>query len=289
MISLPLSASAAPAACAQEDSAPRGERCCKRGGAAASEAPAPGGMAADGHGGSCSRPRSRGACELSFLRLRTASAALGITSCCQHKRVVARNRASYHRLLVRVVEGDSSSHVCSRCFPWCSQMSVSEEGMKVSSSKACDGRSRCNLAACCARPCVVPFVPFNKAQECATPDPAGRLLPGLPPQGYRSCRATHGAREGAWYFEVRIEHLGETGAARLGWCALLSLRPPAPPPAPSRPSQPPPHTPASPPRLAPAPAPPAAAQGEARGGDQRPRRRRRPRVLLREQDRKSVV
>lgn len=47
-------------------------------------------------------------------------------------------------------------------------------------------------------------------------------------QGYRSCRASHGAKEGAWYFEVKIEQLGVGGAARLGWCvtwiAVLSAR-----------------------------------------------------------------
>lgn len=31
-------------------------------------------------------------------------------------------------------------------------------------------------------------------------------------------RATHGVREGCWYFEITIEHLGETGHARCGWC-----------------------------------------------------------------------
>ena len=27
----------------------------------------------------------------------------------------------------------------------------------------------------------------------------------------------HGAHEGTWYYEVRMEHLGATGHARLGW------------------------------------------------------------------------
>ncbi|KAL4424339.1 hypothetical protein ABPG75_001640 [Micractinium tetrahymenae] len=35
--------------------------------------------------------------------------------------------------------------------------------------------------------------------------------------GYRMVRATHGACAGTWYFEVRIDHLGKTGAARVGW------------------------------------------------------------------------
>eukprot|EP00240_Pyramimonas_obovata_P001044 CAMPEP_0118930446 /NCGR_PEP_ID=MMETSP1169-20130426/7130_1 /TAXON_ID=36882 /ORGANISM="Pyramimonas obovata, Strain CCMP722" /LENGTH=473 /DNA_ID=CAMNT_0006872805 /DNA_START=10 /DNA_END=1431 /DNA_ORIENTATION=- len=37
-------------------------------------------------------------------------------------------------------------------------------------------------------------------------------------KGYRMARATHGVREGCWYFEITIEHLGETGHARCGWC-----------------------------------------------------------------------
>lgn len=30
-------------------------------------------------------------------------------------------------------------------------------------------------------------------------------------------RATRGVTEGAWYFEVRVVKLGETGHTRLGW------------------------------------------------------------------------
>lgn len=30
-------------------------------------------------------------------------------------------------------------------------------------------------------------------------------------------RATHGAHQGTWYYEVRVTHLGATGHARLGW------------------------------------------------------------------------
>jgi len=37
-------------------------------------------------------------------------------------------------------------------------------------------------------------------------------------KGYRTVRATHGVAAGAWYCEVRLAHLGETGHARLGWC-----------------------------------------------------------------------
>lgn len=36
-------------------------------------------------------------------------------------------------------------------------------------------------------------------------------------KGYRMVRATRGATEGAWYFEIRILRLGETGHTRLGW------------------------------------------------------------------------
>ncbi|KAL1539951.1 protein TRAUCO-like [Salvia divinorum] len=36
-------------------------------------------------------------------------------------------------------------------------------------------------------------------------------------KGYRMVRATRGVTEGAWYFEIRVLHLGETGHTRLGW------------------------------------------------------------------------
>lgn len=36
-------------------------------------------------------------------------------------------------------------------------------------------------------------------------------------KGYRMVRATRGVVEGAWYFEIRVENLGETGHTRLGW------------------------------------------------------------------------
>mmetsp|Transcript_5464 Transcript_5464/g.13338 ORF Transcript_5464/g.13338 Transcript_5464/m.13338 type:complete len:305 (+) Transcript_5464:298-1212(+) len=38
-------------------------------------------------------------------------------------------------------------------------------------------------------------------------------------KGYRSVRATHGARCGTWYFEVHVKHLGSSGHCRLGWAA----------------------------------------------------------------------
>jgi Set1/Ash2 histone methyltransferase complex subunit ASH2 len=37
-------------------------------------------------------------------------------------------------------------------------------------------------------------------------------------------RCTHGAASGAWYCEARIEHLGTTGHARLGWCGPCAQR-----------------------------------------------------------------
>ncbi|CAL1409644.1 unnamed protein product [Linum trigynum] len=36
-------------------------------------------------------------------------------------------------------------------------------------------------------------------------------------KGYRMARATRGVCEGAWYFETKVESLGETGHTRLGW------------------------------------------------------------------------
>ncbi|KAK4741976.1 hypothetical protein SAY87_025564 [Trapa incisa] len=36
-------------------------------------------------------------------------------------------------------------------------------------------------------------------------------------KGYRMVRATRGVCEGAWYFEIKVEKLGETGHTRLGW------------------------------------------------------------------------
>ncbi|XP_004291769.1 PREDICTED: protein TRAUCO [Fragaria vesca subsp. vesca] len=36
-------------------------------------------------------------------------------------------------------------------------------------------------------------------------------------KGYRMVRATRGVVEGAWYFEIRVMSLGETGHTRLGW------------------------------------------------------------------------
>ncbi|KAA8549783.1 hypothetical protein F0562_001467 [Nyssa sinensis] len=36
-------------------------------------------------------------------------------------------------------------------------------------------------------------------------------------KGYRMVRATRGVVEGAWYFEIKVAKLGETGHTRLGW------------------------------------------------------------------------
>ncbi|XP_057955501.1 protein TRAUCO isoform X2 [Malania oleifera] len=36
-------------------------------------------------------------------------------------------------------------------------------------------------------------------------------------KGYRMVRATRGVTEGAWYFEIKVVKLGETGHTRLGW------------------------------------------------------------------------
>ncbi|GAB2287050.1 hypothetical protein Dimus_021436 [Dionaea muscipula] len=36
-------------------------------------------------------------------------------------------------------------------------------------------------------------------------------------KGYRMVRATRGVTEGAWYFEIKVVYLGETGHTRLGW------------------------------------------------------------------------
>ncbi|KAE8728382.1 Protein TRAUCO [Hibiscus syriacus] len=36
-------------------------------------------------------------------------------------------------------------------------------------------------------------------------------------KGYRMVRATRGVAEGAWYFEIKVVKLGETGHTRLGW------------------------------------------------------------------------
>ena len=37
-------------------------------------------------------------------------------------------------------------------------------------------------------------------------------------KGYRTVRATHGVYCGTWYCEVTVQHLGDSGHCRLGWC-----------------------------------------------------------------------
>ncbi|GJW59163.1 protein TRAUCO [Tanacetum coccineum] len=37
-------------------------------------------------------------------------------------------------------------------------------------------------------------------------------------KGYRMVRATRGVTDGAWYFEIKVVSLGESGHTRLGWC-----------------------------------------------------------------------
>lgn len=36
-------------------------------------------------------------------------------------------------------------------------------------------------------------------------------------KGYRMVKATRGVVQGAWYFEIRVLHLGASGHTRLGW------------------------------------------------------------------------
>ncbi|KAF9597375.1 hypothetical protein IFM89_017721 [Coptis chinensis] len=54
----------------------------------------------------------------------------------------------------------------------------------------------------------------NKAEKVELSE--DRLLAGSC-KGYRMVRATRGVVKGAWYFEIKVEKLGETGHTRLGW------------------------------------------------------------------------
>ncbi|KAG8370987.1 hypothetical protein BUALT_Bualt13G0040300 [Buddleja alternifolia] len=54
----------------------------------------------------------------------------------------------------------------------------------------------------------------NKAEKVEVSD--DRLTAGST-KGYRMVRATRGVAEGAWYFEIKVVQLGETGHTRLGW------------------------------------------------------------------------
>lgn len=53
-----------------------------------------------------------------------------------------------------------------------------------------------------------------KAEKVELSDDRMRAASG---KGYRMVRATRGVVEGAWYFEIRVLKLGETGHTRLGW------------------------------------------------------------------------
>eukprot|EP00884_Botryococcus_braunii_P010946 jgi/Botrbrau1/19853/Bobra.0124s0089.2 len=62
-----------------------------------------------------------------------------------------------------------------------------------------------------------------KPQQMSAIDKASSLTLGgdnlivMSRKGFRMGRATHGCHNGTYYFEVKIDHLGETGHARLGW------------------------------------------------------------------------
>ncbi|XP_039115435.1 protein TRAUCO [Dioscorea cayenensis subsp. rotundata] len=55
---------------------------------------------------------------------------------------------------------------------------------------------------------------LHKAERVELSD--DRLTAGST-KGYRMVRATRGVQEGAWYFEIRVMKLGESGHTRLGW------------------------------------------------------------------------
>ena len=62
--------------------------------------------------------------------------------------------------------------------------------------------SGCRYCTLCARQCAPPAELASwRRRNCA----------GM------QVRATHGAHQGAWYFEVNIRRLGSTGHARVGW------------------------------------------------------------------------
>ncbi|KAJ0975606.1 hypothetical protein J5N97_017571 [Dioscorea zingiberensis] len=55
---------------------------------------------------------------------------------------------------------------------------------------------------------------LHKAESVELSD--DRLTAGST-KGYRMVRATRGVQEGAWYFEIKVMRLGESGHTRLGW------------------------------------------------------------------------
>ncbi|KQJ91718.1 hypothetical protein BRADI_4g39335v3 [Brachypodium distachyon] len=61
---------------------------------------------------------------------------------------------------------------------------------------------------------------FHKDRKIALSD--DRLTAGSA-KGYSMVRATRGVASGAWYFEVRVLHLGPTGGDRLGWATDKAL------------------------------------------------------------------
>ncbi|CAI0450153.1 unnamed protein product [Linum tenue] len=58
---------------------------------------------------------------------------------------------------------------------------------------------------------------LSKAYKAEKVELAEDRLSAGSAKGYRMVRATRGVCEGAWYFEIKVESLGETGHTRLGW------------------------------------------------------------------------
>ena len=59
---------------------------------------------------------------------------------------------------------------------------------------------------------LLPATPFT-----STSTPPNHHPPLSSHRGYRTARARHGSHIGAWYYEITVHHLGETGAVRVGW------------------------------------------------------------------------
>ncbi|KAL6499623.1 hypothetical protein OROGR_027533 [Orobanche gracilis] len=58
---------------------------------------------------------------------------------------------------------------------------------------------------------------LSKAYKAEKVDLSDDRLTAGSTKGYRMVRATRGVSEGAWYFEIKVVHLGESGHTRLGW------------------------------------------------------------------------